>query len=138
MQVKGGIDKNLDENEFEGISEFESEIMKHSLDARLYTNLSCYYSKYLSDHKSSHAFGQKATQAEFEIFQLKKATNSNQIYQLNDDSIQDKSNHSELNGLAIGYNNQAVIELKQGNAVEALKLSQSSVMILETPVFQYM
>jgi len=36
MQVKNGIDQNLNENEFEGISEFESEILKHSLDSRLY------------------------------------------------------------------------------------------------------
>ena len=36
MQIKNGIDQNLNENEFEGISEFESEIMKHSLDSRLY------------------------------------------------------------------------------------------------------
>ena len=56
---------------------------------------------------------------------------------MNEDPLQDQANHAELNGLAIGYNNQAVIELKQGNAIEALKMSQSSVMILESPVCQY-
>ena len=68
MQVKNGIDQNLNENEFEGISEFASEILKHSLDSRLYSNLSCYYSKYMNDHQASQAYGQRATQAEFKIF----------------------------------------------------------------------
>jgi hypothetical protein len=40
-----------------------------------------------------------------------------------------------MNGVAIGYNNQAVIEMKQNNPEGAIRLSEESVLILETPVF---
>lgn len=52
-RIKISIDLNLEENEFEGISDFEQEIIKQQNNARLYSNMSCFFSKYLKDQKSS-------------------------------------------------------------------------------------
>lgn len=46
------------------------------------------------------------------------------------------SHDIELKQLSISYNNQAVIELKRGNALYASQISKSSVQILESQVYR--
>ena len=56
---------------------------------------------------------------------------SKQATQAEADQIGMGSNEEQsLTGVAVGKNNQAVIELKQSNAQEAIRLSQESVNIL--------
>lgn len=54
--IKQGIDLNLDENEFEGMPRIDQEIMKSQTSARILSNLSVYFTKYLNDHQTSQAY----------------------------------------------------------------------------------
>lgn len=49
FKIKTAIDKNLEENEFQGVQEDQQRLIQCQTSSKLFTNLSCYYSKYLLD-----------------------------------------------------------------------------------------
>ena len=55
-KINQAILMNLEENEFEEVSEFELEILKNQNAARINSNLACFYSKFFKDLSSSEYY----------------------------------------------------------------------------------
>lgn len=125
FDIKEAIQESFAENEFGSMGEHEVQIINLRLSGSLNQTISCFYQKFCNDHTLAQFSTQRSIQDNLKVIQLSNTRENKQM-----------SHDIELKQLSISYNNQAVIELKKGNALYASQISKSSVQILESQVYR--